>query len=112
MSWYLALFFVLVLVWFYLATPAIASTYSANNTSQNSQEFIQKCLFSQPESGVEEVACGVAKTVAEAGIVVAACYVADAIATVPFPPAAVLAPMCNALGLTMAGKKVVAPSKK
>ena len=72
----ISLLFVLAFAFFQFATPASAASYSDNN-SQRFGKFFDKCLFSQPDTGVEEVACGVGKTIATASITMGACYIAD-----------------------------------
>jgi hypothetical protein len=102
----ISLLFVLAFAFFQFATPASAASYGDNNI-QRFEEFVDKCLFSQPDTGVEEVACDVGKTVATASITIGACYVADGMATGIFPPAASLAPLCNLVGVAGSGQQAV-----
>jgi hypothetical protein len=99
----LSLLCVLTLVWFNFATPAFADT----NYDRDSEGFLEKCLFSQPDTGIEQVACEVGKDVAKVGVIVGVCYAADAVATGVFPPAIALAPLCNVLGVAGAGQQTV-----
>ncbi len=102
----LSLFLVLMLTtWFYIEKPALASNIATNN--QNYENLIKNCLFSQPDSGVGEVVCDLAKTIMETATLVGICYTIDGLATSFFPPAAALAPVCNMLGITQTGQKTV-----
>jgi hypothetical protein len=98
----LSLLFVLTLAWFNLVTPALAGT----NHEQSSEGFINKCLLSQPDKGIEQIACDAGKAIATGGLIVGVCYTADAMATGIFPPAIALAPLCNVLGVAGAGQQV------
>jgi hypothetical protein len=99
----LSLFCVLTFAWFNFATPALA----ANNRDRDSEGFLEQCLFSQPDAGIEQVACDLGKTVTTAVTLVGVCYAADAVATGIFPPAIALAPVCNVLGVAGAGQQSV-----
>jgi hypothetical protein len=99
----LSLICILTLAWFHLATPALAG----NNYDRSSEGFLEKCLFSQPDTGIEQVACEVGKDVARGGVIVGVCYAADAVATGVFPPAIALAPLCNVLGFAGAGQQTI-----
>ncbi|NJL52527.1 MAG: hypothetical protein HC930_10465 [Hydrococcus sp. SU_1_0] len=100
---FLSLLCVLTLAWFYFATPALTSTYD----DRSSEGFLEKCLFSQPDTGIEEVACEAGKSIATGGVIVGVCYAADVMATGIFPPAITLAPLCNVLGVAGAGSQTV-----
>lgn len=104
----LSVLFAFVFAFLLIAKPAVALDYSDYyNTSDtpdynNSQNSITECLFSQPDSGIEEIACNAGKSVATGltayAIYTGICYGADALATTIFPPAIVLAPYCNVVG--------------
>lgn len=97
----LSLLCVLTLAWFHLATPALAGT----DSDRSSEGFVEKCLFSQPDTGIEQVVCEVGKDITIAGVTVGVCYAADAVATGVFTPAISLAPLCNVLGVAVAGQQ-------
>lgn len=67
----------------------------------------KRCFLDEngPKNGLEQVSCNAVKQVTEVGLTVGLsigiCYFADTIATVLFPPAAALAPVCNGLGATL-----------
>lgn len=64
---------------------------------------VKRCFVGQPENGLEEVSCDFLK----AGTVVAACYGIDALASLAFPPAVALLPVCDIVSLgAIGGKKV------
>lgn len=105
----LSLFFVMMLAWFQVITPASASPYSINlskgylPTLLASDNFAENCFFGRTENAGEEIACDIGKGVVVTGgvaaITVGACYAADMLAATMFPPALALAPLCSAAGV-------------
>jgi hypothetical protein len=125
--------FVMILMLFQLPSAALASNYSINvgnvryvvsdasdysdwssndTSNQSSDDFLNKCLFSQPDSGIGEVACGVGKATAVGGIIWGSCVAVDAVAAGFFPPAAALMPLCNVLGVGGAGQQALAGASR
>lgn len=109
------LFCTLVFMLMVLAQPSLASSFPNTHSDQSdlnnhSQNFVKKCLLSQPKSGLGEIVCDAGKTVATAGIVISTCLAADFLASGIFPPALALAPACNFLSVTTAGGTAVAGS--
>ncbi|MCT7974495.1 hypothetical protein [Laspinema olomoucense] len=74
-------------------------------------DLVANCWNNTPANAPEEVICRIGKdtivwvggTLATAGIGIGACYAIDAGIAVVFPPAALLAPLCNTVGVGAAG---------
>ncbi len=62
---------------------------------------VKRCFIEQPENGLEEITCEFLKV----GAAVSVCYAIDGIASIPFPPAAALLPVCNVITLGSIGSK-------
>ena len=100
---------------FYLnpGNSIIVPDYSGSHyiESLGSSNAVANCWNNTPANAPEEVICRIGKdtivwvggTLATAGIGMGACYAIDAGITAVFPPAALLAPLCNTVGVGAAG---------
>jgi hypothetical protein len=83
-----------------------------NNTISNSFNKNNYYLPSYPfEDGITKAAKEMAKGFGISGGMVAACYVADGVVSLFFPPALAAQSLCPAIGLTTGGASVLAGAK-